>query len=586
MRRATIAVLAAIMLISAVTIIDSLESTAAAQQSPAVQQSSAVQQSPAVQQSSGTTISRVDSNGFLGLGVSMVLDDNEFPVLAYYSELIDVRIVRCNDRRCAGGDESIVRVPGGSQTSVVLDAQGYPVMSSGAGLTRCTSPTCADGAFVHTPWQRFGIQTNQSLVLDASGNPIIAYLGEQGITIVHCNDPYCVGNDESVSTPHAPNTGWNAVMVLDAAGNPVITYQDRRNGDLQLLHCVDPSCASGGESIERVGESPYDPLWVPGLTLDAAGNPAIFYYYSTPNETYVLRCDDPNCAPGGDTTTVVDLATERPRRPTIRLDGSDNPTIVYGLRRWIDPQTVETEVVASRCSDRFCAGPIDDNTIDSGIGGIYSAFQLDATDSPVIAYQDSGPRDVLLARCGDPACSAASEPTEQLEVMHVTSCLAENGRIDTNIVNRGPDTATYRIEFGGLSPRQSTVVGGDWWRMPVTGRSDGDHSIVVKRNGVVVSDQTLTVTCDLVSPILNDPEVRVISACRAGLGYILFQFVNPGQAARPFVIVFDGVPNRSTTAPAFGQSIRAVTGRPAGTYSATITSGNQTVEDVQVVVDC
>jgi len=531
------------------------------------------------------SISAVDTSGFMGKGISMVLDDNGFPVIAYYSELIDLRIVRCNDQRCAGGDESIVAVPGGEQTSVVLDASGFPVIASTAGLVRCTSPTCADGAWQFTPKQRIGLQTNRGLALDANDNPILAHITADGINIERCNDPFCVGDDESISTPHAPNAGWNAVMELDAAGNPVVVYQDRRNGDLQLLHCGDPGCTDGNESIERVGESPYFPQLVPGLAIDDDGNPVVFYVYETGG--FLVRCDDPDCAPGGDVTTEMTVAHSwiGTYRPTLRLDTADRPVLAYRSIGSLADGFPPLLRVAT-CPDRFCTGTVPTPTIVDDAVAIYSAMELDSADRPVIAYQETDPRDVLVAQCGDPACTAGAGPTDQLEVMHATSCLAGNGRVDTNIVNRGTSAATYRVEFEGLTARENTLAAKDWWRMPVTGRPDGSYDITVKRDGVVVSEQTVTITCDAAVPAIDDPDVRIISACRNGLGYVLFQFVNPGADTRPFVITFEGVPNRSTSAPGYGQSVRAVTGRPNGTYPATIRSGDLLVGTYDIVVDC
>lgn len=170
--------------------------------------------------------------------------------------------------------------------------------------------------------------------------------------------------------------------------------------------------------------------------------------------------------------------------------------------------------------------------------------------------------------------------------MHAVSCLAGNGRVDTNIINVGAAAAAYRIEFQGLTARQSTVEQADWWRMPITGRADGTYEVVVKRDAVTVSTTTLTVNCDTSPPQLADPEVRVVNACRAGNGYILFQFVNESDATKPYVIVFEGVTNRSTSASAYGGAVRAVTGRPDGEYGVLVRTGSTPIATMTVTVDC
>jgi len=172
------------------------------------------------------------------------------------------------------------------------------------------------------------------------------------------------------------------------------------------------------------------------------------------------------------------------------------------------------------------------------------------------------------------------------QVMHVVSCLAGNGRVDTNLVNGGTARARFTIRFQGLSPRAIDVLRGDWWRMPVTGRPDGDFEVVVERDGEVISSQTVTVACDLQPPLVDSDEVRVVNACRAGRGYIIFQFVNPTAQRRSWIIEFPSVPNRSTSAAAFGAATRAVTGRPNGTYPVTIRANGSVVETFDVTVNC
>lgn len=177
------------------------------------------------------------------------------------------------------------------------------------------------------------------------------------------------------------------------------------------------------------------------------------------------------------------------------------------------------------------------------------------------------------------------EPT--VAVAHAVSCLQGNGRVDTNIVNVGSDPAVYRVEFEGLSPRQREVAAGDWWRSPITGRRDANYNVTVTRDGVVVSDQTVSVDCDAaLGAVVGDDEVQVVNACRDGLGYVLFQLVNSSSAEKPYIIEFAGVPNRSTSAQPFGASVRATTSRPNGRYGVTIRSGTAIVERLAVEVDC
>lgn len=172
------------------------------------------------------------------------------------------------------------------------------------------------------------------------------------------------------------------------------------------------------------------------------------------------------------------------------------------------------------------------------------------------------------------------------EVAHTVTCLAGNGRVDTNIVNTRPGEATYRIEFEGLSPRARDVLSQDWWRMPITGRPDKAYRVIVKREGIEVSNRLITVQCDTSEPVITSDEVQIVNACRAGNGYLLFQFANNSASQKGYVIEFEGVLNRSTSAAPYGQAVRAVTGRRTGTYDYKIRSGNDVIEQESVTVDC
>lgn len=180
-------------------------------------------------------------------------------------------------------------------------------------------------------------------------------------------------------------------------------------------------------------------------------------------------------------------------------------------------------------------------------------------------------------------CSS-TEPS--VEANLVSSCLAGNGRVDLNIVNTQTATSEYRLELQGQSPRQSTVLFEDWGRMPITGRPDGSYTTVVKRDSVIIMSKNVEINCDDPSPTVSSPEVTIVDACRAGNGQVFFQMVNPTSSNRAYVIEFDGVPNRSTTAAPFGQALRGTTGRPDGVYNYLVRTGSTVVDTGTVEVDC
>ena len=192
---------------------------------------------------------------------------------------------------------------------------------------------------------------------------------------------------------------------------------------------------------------------------------------------------------------------------------------------------------------------------------------------------------VVAFVAGSVGLGQAGAQVSTAEVTRVVSCLAGNGRVDSTIVNTTAAAATYRVEFEGLSPRQATVAAGDWIRLPLTGRADGDYLVRTLRDGQVISAETVTVACDE-SPRTTGDEVTPIVACRGGNGYVLVQLVNNSADPKPYVVQFDRLRNRSTTAAPYGAGIKSITGRPDGTYTLTVISGSQIVATVPVTVSC
>ncbi len=167
-----------------------------------------------------------------------------------------------------------------------------------------------------------------------------------------------------------------------------------------------------------------------------------------------------------------------------------------------------------------------------------------------------------------------------------TSCLAGSGRVDLNIINTESDSSVYRLEFQGLSARELTISANAWARFRLTGRPPGSYSVVVKRDNDVILATSLEVDCTEPVPVVSSPEITPLSTCSAGNGLVLFQAINPTNNTRSYIVEFEGVANRSTSAPAFGQSIRGVSGRPDGTYSYTVRTGATLLKSGQVTVQC
>ena len=71
-----------------------------------------------------------------------------------------------------------------------------------------------------------------------------------GTKIMHCNDPNCSGNDESVTSPDAAQ-GFSITRHWCSTQQaiPVIGYQSTVASNVRLMRCNDALCSGGDESI-------------------------------------------------------------------------------------------------------------------------------------------------------------------------------------------------------------------------------------------------------------------------------------------------------------------------------------------------
>ncbi|MCH8009897.1 MAG: hypothetical protein IIC91_13645 [Chloroflexi bacterium] len=373
--------------------------------------------SPATAAGGVLSITAPDTTGDVGQYTSLVLDAAGNPVVSYYDATNNnLKLLHCNDPDCSGGES--ITAPDtagnvGSFTSLELDASGNPVISYFDGtnlalkLLHCNDPNCAGGDESITTADVVAGQYT-SLVLDVSGNPVVSYYDatNDALRLLHCNDPNCAGGDESITTPDTDGVGTYTSLVLDASGNPVVSYHFATGGDLRVLHCNDPNCAGDDESItapdDREG---LDTGEHSALVLDSSGNPVVSYFDATKGHLTLLHCNDPNCAGAGESITAPDTTGDSRFGPhtSLALDASGNPVVSYF-------DGTNLSLMLLHCDDPNCEGGNESNTTpDSNVlVGSFASLALDAGGNPVVSYYDATNGDLKLLHCNDPNCAKAA----------------------------------------------------------------------------------------------------------------------------------------------------------------------------------
>jgi hypothetical protein len=165
-------------------------------------------------------------------------------VIAYYDATHqDLKVARCNDRACAGSNETISTVDSagdvGEFASLAIGANGNPVIAyykrstGNLRVARCNDPACTGGNETRTTVVSAGdVGQFASLGLGLDGRPDVAFfdLTSEDLRLARCNDAACAGGNEKVTTlDSAGSVGQYASLAIGLDGIPIVAYLDATN---------------------------------------------------------------------------------------------------------------------------------------------------------------------------------------------------------------------------------------------------------------------------------------------------------------------------------------------------------------------
>jgi len=254
-------------------------------------------------------------------GLSLALDTSNFPVVSYRTDQgHNVEVLHCTDTNCQGTKNINALFTTGSAgeeyTSLALSpSTGFPVVAyndnGNLGVIRCDDINCVP---TETRVSVDGDPNNVrhvSLALDSNEYPVVSYYDaapNYDLKVTRCYNKDCTsGNESIVIADSVGDTGESTSLQLDELGNPIISYIG--NDWLKIMHCNDPNCDGGDESVFQVDKAdPNANVFGTSMALDTSFTPAVSYYEDDPAfNLKVLRCDDPNC--DFETFTVLNIAS-------------------------------------------------------------------------------------------------------------------------------------------------------------------------------------------------------------------------------------------------------------------------------------
>jgi hypothetical protein len=306
---------------------------------------------------------------------------------------------------------SLVLGRGGDPVVSFYDTDAATADGSVGGLwiARCVDPGCL-GQSIKSHVTNWGAGTYGSVAIGTDGNPVVSYYDfhqpcqfcdpAADLIVAHCVDASCTGHTDTAVDTNGDVGQWTSLKIGDD-GKPVIAYFDATNGALKVAHCDDAACAGGNETLSTV-DYPGSIGSQISLVIGNDGNPVIAYY-ALPGALKVMHCDDPACAHGGETIHYVDTAGDVGQFASLAIGFDGNPVVSYY-------DSTNGDLKIAHCDDPDCASAAR-TTVDTGGNadvGRWTSLAIDFEGNPVVSYVDATNSDLELARCSDPACTAST----------------------------------------------------------------------------------------------------------------------------------------------------------------------------------
>jgi len=275
-----------------------------------------------------------------------------------------------------------------------------------------SSNSSSYGATMIGPWfPRFStIDTGQlagkyaSIAVGSDNLPILAYYDQINgdLKVAKCTTPSCESPTITVLDTSG-NVGLFAGIALDGNGYPVISYYDQTNKNLKIARCRDRFCTPAIASIRTI-DSVGDVGRYSAIVIPSDNLPVISYYsyLSVANGTLkVAKCLDTDCT-STNRKTVFNTGHVGPYTDiTIGADG--NPVISYMDYTW-------QRLKYAKCNDAQCSNafvsPVHNESRSQQHSGMFSQIAMGQDGLPVLAYYNNVARDLEIAKCINPSCSA------------------------------------------------------------------------------------------------------------------------------------------------------------------------------------
>jgi len=292
------------------------------------------------------TITTVDDAGDVGGGSSIAVGNDGLPMISYIDQTNGaLKFVKCNDPACTGGDEtiSVIDAPEngvGGESSIAIGNDGLPVISyqgrepTGIKVAKCNDAACSGGDEIITLINEDG-GLHSSIAIGSDGFPVISFhqfinpFNASLVKVAKCNDNACTGGDETITI--VAETGsiitGNTSISIGTDDLPVLAYFDSLTSSIYVATCNDAACSGNDETINAVDSIAFTGRQ--SLAIGADGFPVVSYRDNSSEALKVAKCNDATCSDGNVLTSIVDDLHSLARNNSIAIGMDGQPVVCY-----------------------------------------------------------------------------------------------------------------------------------------------------------------------------------------------------------------------------------------------------------------
>ncbi|UXI65813.1 hypothetical protein [Tahibacter amnicola] len=350
--------------------------------------------------------------------IGLAIPADGLPVISYTDAASQyLRLAKCADSACRSvSGVKVIRNPQGASvqgdaSDIALDADGIPVISfydpalRALKIARCADPVCEGNASVELidDDATGTLGQHSSLVLDANGYPLVSYwdAGNGDLKFIRCQNATCSLNPGSRVIDQSASTivGEYSSIILDLYGHPVISYYDRSNGALKIASCTTDSCG-GTIHFKTVDEAGSDYGSFSAMVRSADNRPLVSFFDNTAKLVKVAACDLYDCS-GNITVTTIDggPGVSVSGHTTIANGNDGLPIIGYA----VGPQVFAFKV--TKCGNTQCTQRMSSSVVDGvDFTPHFPDIAIGPDGLPLVVGRNSGNGYLRAAKCGTRSC--------------------------------------------------------------------------------------------------------------------------------------------------------------------------------------